>query len=88
MILGNWIDMSSLLGWAQEQFAARYRFLPIESAISMTNLVLECPRNLIHLLWEDLFFFRVGFAVLRSVGRRPKRSKTACRKLPRGHPLQ
>ena len=32
--------------------------------------------------------FRVGFAVLRSVGRRPKRSKTACRKLPRGHPLQ
>ena len=30
----------------------------------------------------------VGFAVLRSVGRRPKRSKTACRKLSRGHSLQ
>ncbi len=32
--------------------------------------------------------FRISFAVLRSVGRRPKRSKTACRKLPWGHPLQ
>jgi hypothetical protein len=49
------------------------------------DIQLKRPRSLVDLLGEDLFVFWVGFVALGSVGRRAKRSKTACRILSRGH---